>query len=135
MLIGYPFIVIMFILYNAGYTFVKNKYEKRKIIHFCEIVFTSFRCFNYKSFHRRNFGFRTGNFGFHRRNLNFLTGNFFREISFKYNRLRLLNTIICLITLTGSVPVKWHRLFSTLFYLMLWTASDCFIQSRSAADF
>ncbi|AOT31351.1 hypothetical protein DQ245_10775 [Escherichia coli] len=30
MLIGYPFIVIMFILYNAGYTFVKNKCEKRK---------------------------------------------------------------------------------------------------------
>ncbi|EPR4564655.1 hypothetical protein ACU469_004953, partial [Escherichia coli] len=61
--------------------------------------------------HRRNFGFRTGNFGFHRRNLNFRTGNFFREISFKYNGLHLLNTIICLITLTGSVPVKWHRLF------------------------
>ncbi|WP_209024299.1 hypothetical protein, partial [Escherichia coli] len=57
------------------------------------------------------FGFRTGNFGFHRRNLNFRTGNFFREISFKYNGLHLLNTIICLITLTGSVPVKWHRLF------------------------
>ncbi|EMX83247.1 hypothetical protein EC2719100_3659 [Escherichia coli 2719100] len=45
MLIGYPFIVIMFILYNAGYTFVKNKYKKGKIIHFCEIVFTSFRGF------------------------------------------------------------------------------------------
>ncbi|EDQ2289047.1 hypothetical protein SR02_004484 [Salmonella enterica subsp. arizonae] len=30
MLIGYPFIVIMFILYNAGYTFVKNNCEKRK---------------------------------------------------------------------------------------------------------
>jgi len=30
MLIGYPFIVFMFILYNAGYTFVKNKCEKRK---------------------------------------------------------------------------------------------------------
>ncbi|EAZ2931017.1 hypothetical protein B6B36_12530 [Salmonella enterica] len=30
MFIGYPFIVIMFILYNAGYTFVKNKCEKRK---------------------------------------------------------------------------------------------------------
>ncbi|AYL54480.1 hypothetical protein CUC47_24685 [Citrobacter freundii] len=30
MLIAYPFIVFMFILYNAGYTFVKNKCEKRK---------------------------------------------------------------------------------------------------------
>lgn len=26
-------------------------------------------------------------------------------------------------------------IFPLCFYLMLWTASDCFIQSRSAADF
>lgn len=77
------------------------------LIHFCEIAFTVCRgILTIKSFHRRNFGFSTGNFGFHRGNLNFRTGNFFREISFKYNELRFLNTIIGLITLTGSVPNK-----------------------------
>lgn len=86
------------------------------LIHFCEIAFTVCRgILTIKSFHRRNFGFSTGNFGFHRGNLNFRTGNFFREISFKYNELRFLNTIIGLITLTGSVPNKWHRL---IFYFI-----------------
>ncbi|EDH3764280.1 hypothetical protein GDA03_12515 [Salmonella enterica subsp. enterica] len=94
----------------------KINVKKGKIIHFCEIAFTFCRgILTIKSFHRRNFGFRTGNFSFHRENLNFRTGNFFHEISFKYNELRFLNTIIGLITLTGRVPNKWHRL---IFYFI-----------------
>lgn len=91
----------MFVIYNADRYLVKNKCEKRKnntllrnCVHFSGYVRSV------KSFHRRNFSFRTGNFDFPRGNLNFRTGNFYRQISLKYNRLRLLNTVICLITLT-----------------------------------
>lgn len=95
----------------------KINVKKRKIIHFCEIASTAcLRILTIESFHGRNFGFCTGNFGFHRRNLNFRTGNFFRKISFKNNGLCFLNTIICLITLTWSVPDKWHRLIFLLFF-------------------
>ncbi|EDW3206217.1 hypothetical protein GUO16_001909 [Salmonella enterica] len=115
----------------------KINVKKGKIIHFCEIAFTVCRgILTIKSFHRRNFRFRTGNFSFHRGNLNFRTGNFFHEISFKYNELRFLNTIIGLITLTGSVPNKWHRLiFYFIFTLHNGQQVIDFIQSQSAAGF
>ena len=133
MLMVFLFIIVVFFIYNAAVLLSKINVKKGKIIHFCEIAFTDFRrSWISKSFHRRNFGFRTGNFGFHRRNLNFRTGNFFRKISFKYNGLWFHNNIICLITLTGSVPDKWHHLIF-YFYFRLWTASDCFVQSRNAA--
>ena len=121
----------------------KINVKKRKIIHFCEIASTAcFRILTIESFHGRNFGFCTGNFGFHRRNLNFRTGNFFRKISFKYNGLYFLNTIIYLITLTGSMPDKWHLLFYEWRWRISWTKMrsvkiflNCSVQERFTKKF
>jgi hypothetical protein len=82
---GFPFIVLCLFYIMQDILLSKINVKKGKIIHFCEIVFTSFGCFNYKKvsteeilLHRK--------IGFNRRNLNFRTETF-SEISFKYNRL------------------------------------------------